>query len=532
MKFSSQYISYKNTGAFSKIVEDYLNADPALKDFYGKEPDMHGIRKAIKERKKYKHDRNLLVKVLQNQYSKLEVNEKVTFNIASLLEENTFTICTAHQPNIFTGHLYFIYKILHAIKLADKLNNKIKGCHFVPVYYMGSEDADLEELGEVTVNDKRYEWKTAQKGAVGRMKVDKSFIEIINGIESQLSIEKYGNEIIDLVRSCYQLDATIEQATFELVNHLFQEYGLLVLLPDNADLKRAFYDISKKELTEKFSQTAVEETLKVFPKKYKVQVAGRDINLFYLKDDIRERIEPYKDGFAIANTSTTFSKEEICQELKGFPERFSPNVILRPVFQELILPNVAFIGGGGELAYWLELKTVFEAANVPYPVLLLRNSFMIVKKSIAKKIAKLKFDSADFFKPEQLLIEAFVKTESNNKLYLDAEKASLNQVYEKISSSAKLIDVSLEKHVHALKVQALNKIELLEKKMLRAEKKKFEAGQRQINSIKSALFPKGNLQERVDNIMPFYALWGKSLIKKLYDHSNSLEQEFCIVEEQ
>lgn len=532
MKFSSQYISYKKTGVFSKIVEDYVSGDPALKDFYVNEPDMRGIRKAIKERKKYKYNRNLLVKALQDQYSSLKVNEQVQFNIESLLSENTFTICTAHQPNIFTGHLYFIYKILHAVKLADKLNNKIKGCHFVPVYYMGSEDADLEELGEVTVNDKRYEWKTAQKGAVGRMKVDKAFIGIINEIEAQLSIEKYGNEIIDLVRSCYQLNRTIEQATFELVHQLFKEYGLVVLLPDNADLKRAFYDVSKKELTEKFSQTAVVETLKVFPEKYKVQVAGRDINLFYLKDNIRERIEPYKDGFAIANSNITFSKEEIFQELKEFPERFSPNVILRPVFQELILPNVVFIGGGGELAYWLELKAVFEAVNVPYPVLILRNSFMIVKKGIATKIVKLKFDPEDFFKPNQFLIDTYVKTESKNKLYLEAEKALLSQLYEKISSSAKLIDTTLANHVAALKVQALNKVSLLEKKMLKAEKKKFEAGQRQINLIKSALFPRGNLQERVDNIMPFYALWGNGLIKKLYDHSNTLEQEFCIVEEQ
>ncbi len=532
MKFNSQYIPYKNTGAFSKIVEDYLNADPALKDFYGNEPDMQGIRKAIKERKKYKYDRKLLVKTFQDQYSTLEVNEKVKFNIASLLEEDTFTICTAHQPNIFTGHLYFIYKILHAVKLADKLNNKIKGCHFVPVYYMGSEDADIEELGEVTVNNKRYEWKTAQKGAVGRMKVDKAFITIINEIEGQLSIEKYGSEIIDLVKGCYQLDRTIEQATFQLVNQLFQEYGLLVLLPDNADLKRAFYDVSKKELTERFSQKAVTETLKIFPEKYKVQVAGRDINLFYLKDDSRERIEPYKDGFAIANTTLTFTREEICRELKDFPERFSPNVILRPVFQELILPNIIFVGGGGELAYWLELKTVFEAVNVPYPVLVLRNSFMIVKKGIATKIAKLKFDSEDFFKTEQFLTETFVKTESNNTLYLDAEKASLYQVYERISSSARLIDVTLEKHVNALMAQAVNRVRLLETKMLKAEKKKFEAGQRQIEKIKSALFPGGNLQERVDNLMPFYAFWGKSLIKKLYDHSNGLEQEFCILEEQ
>jgi bacillithiol biosynthesis cysteine-adding enzyme BshC len=262
-----------------------------------------------------------------------------------------------------------------------------------------------------------------------------------------------------------------------------------------------------------------------------VQAGGRDVNLFYLKDDVRERIETHKAGFAIAGTDIFFIKEEIEVELKEHPERFSPNVILRPVFQEMILPNIAFIGGGGELAYWLELKKVFQAVKVPFPVLILRNSFMIVNKKQAANISKLKFGPADLFEPENELIKELVNRESKLTLQLNEERASLQSLYDKIRLSATAVDISLKKHVDALATQALKRIVILEKKMLKAEKKKFAASQRQIINIKTALFPGGTLQERIDNLMPYYAIYGKDFLDMLYEHSTAIDQEFCILEE-
>lgn len=448
-----------------------------------------------------------------------------------MLSPDSFTICTAHQPNIFTGHLYFIYKILHAIRLAEDLKKELPAYNFVPVYYMGSEDADLEELGEVVINGKKYVWQTKQQGAVGRMKIDKPFIELIKEIEGQLSVEKYGNEIISLVKQCYTLDKTIEQATFEFVNTLFGEFGLVVFLPDNAALKNEFNAINTKELTEQFSHKLVAETIAEFPAEYKVQAAGRELNLFYLKDDKRERISKEGSVFKVQSLNIVFTEQDILQELKTHPERFSQNVILRPVFQELILPNIAFIGGGGELAYWLELKKVFDAVAVPFPVLVLRNSFMVVNNMTALKIESLGMAATEFFKGERILIDELVKRESAVSLNLEEEKKSLASLYHNIKVAATNIDRTLEQHVDALHTQASKRIEKLEKKMLRAEKKKFEAQQRQIHKIKETLYPLGTLQERIDNLLPYYSLWGKEFIKMLYENSKGLEQEFCIVEE-
>jgi bacillithiol synthase len=531
MNFIAQYISYRLTGSFSPIVYDYVEHHSKLRSFYKFEANVDGIKKAIEIRSQFTVNRSLLVSQLNKQYEQAGGSDLVRSNIQSLAEQNTYTVCTAHQPNIFTGHLYFLYKIAHIIKLAEELNAEIPDARFVPVFYMGSEDADLDELGEITINDKKYKWQTKQKGAVGRMKVDSTFITLIDEIEAQLSVEKFGGEIIAILRRTYQPGSTIEESTFRLVNELFGKYGLVVLLPDNAALKKEFVPVVSRELEEQFSNKVVQQTINHFPTEYKVQAAGREINLFYLKDELRERIEANHQGFRVANTGIHFTKDEISSEIQEHPDRFSPNVILRPLFQEMILPNVAFIGGGGELAYWLELRKLFEEARVPYPVLVLRNSFTVINHNLSHKIHALSYEPMDFFRHENELVTEHVSSRSELSLSLHEEKSRLLELYEQIKDTAVAVDVSLQKHVIALCKQALHKLEALEKKMLKAEKKKFEAQIRQIKKIRSLLFPGGILQERVENLLPFYAQYGPAFIDMIYENSKGLDQEYCIVEE-
>ncbi len=530
--FTTHKISYRQTNAFSKLVLDYLDAAPALDVFYNYKPNIEGIKKAVADRKNFSVNRKLLVDTFTKQYASLPISDTLKANIEALSNENTFTVCTAHQPNIFTGHLYFIYKILHAIKLCEELKQAMPENNFVPVYYMGSEDADLQELGEVYIKGYKYQWQTNQTGAVGRMIIDKNFLQIIDGITGQLAVEKNGIAIVDIVRATYKEGLTIEQATFHFVHHLFNDYGLLILLPDDKNLKAAFAPIITKELEEQFSEKAVALSMAAFPHEYKVQASGRAINLFYLKDDKRERIEAEKNGFAIANTDIKFTKENLMLELHQHAERFSPNVILRPVFQEMILPNVAFIGGGGEIAYWLELKNVFDAVGAFFPPLILRNSFTIMSKKVGEKIQSLGLQLEDTFKPEKQLIEEMVKKESEFTLDLKNEKEAFKTVYENIKTAVGNIDSTLNCHVHALRTQALNKLEILEKKMLKAEKKKFEAQQRQIQKLKTALYPNNNLQERVDNVLEYISLYGNEFIQTLYKNSIGLGNKFTILTEE
>ncbi len=246
---------------------------------------------------------------------------------------------------------------------------------------------------------------------------------------------------------------------------------------------------------------------------------------------MRERIVRVKDKFVTHDSRFTLHEKEILSELKDHPERFSPNVILRGIYQEIILPNLVYIGGGGEIAYWLQLKDLFEFYKIPYPVLLLRNSFLIVERKWQEKISKLGFTIEDFFLPEQELMNRLVARETKNEIKLNGNFTEADNLYESLKKQAVAIDSTLGKHVEALKTQSLYRLQELEKKMLRAEKRKFTDQQRQIHAIKENLFPKNGLQERIDNFMYYYAKWGKDFIRQLYQHSLNLEEEFVILTE-
>ncbi|MFT3843644.1 MAG: bacillithiol biosynthesis cysteine-adding enzyme BshC [Lacibacter sp.] len=525
----SHRLSYAQTGAFSKIVLDYLEGAEPVRSFYHHRPDLEGLKQAIEQRKLFSTKRNVLVGYLQKQYNTIESSDAVNSNIELLLKENTFTITTAHQPNLFTGPLYFIYKILHAIKSADELKKQLPAYNFVPVYYMGSEDADFEELSHFTVEGKKYQWSTTQSGAFGRMIIDKHITKLIDEVSGQLSIHPFGNEIIHALRESYKEKRSIQEATFAFVHFLFARFGLITIIADAKELKQLMIPVFEDELLNHTSSKLVEQTTYALEKHYKVQAGGREINLFYFDEDLRERIEALGDGFAVANTTIRFTKDQLLKELNEHPERFSPNVILRGLFQETILPNIAFIGGGGEIAYWLELKSVFDNYQVPYPVLLVRNSFLLAEKKWNNTIANLGFEINDFFLSEDELLNRLVKKESNNTIDLKSEIIKAEEFYTQLKNQAAQIDVTLTAHVDALKVKALHRLHELQKKMLRAEKRKFADQQRQIQAIKNQLFPNNSLQERKESFLSFYAKSGGSFINELYQLSPVLEQEFTVM---
>lgn len=529
-QFKSEYLSYSQTGKFSKIVLDYVSGAAGLKEFYEHPVNLEGIQSAIKSRKKFKTNRRLLVDEFSKQYKDFTGCDVIKTNIQLLSEENTFTICTAHQPNIFTGHLYFIYKIFHTIRLADALKKQLPEYKFVPVFFIGSEDADLEELNHIVIDGEKYEWNTDQTGAVGRMKVDDELLRLIDKISGRLSVEPFGKELVSLLKECYSKNATIEYATFLFVHYLFKEFGLLILLPDNAAYKKEMISVFEDDIFHHTSSDIVNRASERLSRNYKAQAYPREINLFYLKDNLRNRIVQVNNQFIVHDTNIVFTGEEIKKELLEHPERFSPNVILRGLFQEIILPDVAWIGGGGELAYWLQLKNVFNHYKVPFPVLILRNSFLIVDQKAVKLMRKLQLDVHNVFGSEDDVANSLVKRDSKLVLDLKKEKEQFEKIYSEIISRVDLIDATLHSHVEALRTRHVKKLSALEKKMLRSEKRKFLAQKNQLDKLFSILFPAGGLQERTENFMLFYSRWGKVFFRILYDASLTLEQEFCIIE--
>jgi uncharacterized protein YllA (UPF0747 family) len=304
------------------------------------------------------------------------------------------------------------------------------------------------------------------------MQVDDALLLLLKQLESYWSILPQGQQALEILKDAYQKGKTISEATLSFVHAFFGSKGLLVLQPDDATLKVAFIPVMEKELLTSFSHEAIQPTIAALSKDYHVQSEGRSINLFYLKDSIRARIEKQGEQFKVVDTDIQFTQAEIIAELHQYPERFSPNVILRGVYQETILPGVVFVGGGGELAYWMELKNVFQQVGVHYPLLQLRNSFLLIRQKQADQWAAMQFEEQDLFKPILELEVAYVKKHATQALDLQDQINHLTTLYSTIKNEVVKVDPTLGTHADNLAQQAKAKLLALEKKMVRAEKRK------------------------------------------------------------
>jgi len=520
---------YADTGLFSKLVLDYLKGEPQLRKLYAHKPDWEGIAESIKKREAFPTNRSVLVKVLQEQYASISDNTVSASQIDHLKHENCFTVCTAHQPNLFTGPIYVFYKIIHAIKLADELNQRFPDKRFIPVYYMGSEDADLDELGFSHTENQTLRWNTKQKGAVGRMVVDDALLELMKSWYETTRHQLHAEEVFVSIENIFVKGKSIQQASFELIHHWFGDKGILVLIPDHAELKSLATPIWKSELLEQSTQKSLKETQSWLTSNYRVQAPGREINLFFLESQIRARLIKDAGQFHVVDTDIKFSEEALLAWLHDHPETMSPNVLLRPLFQELILPNVAFVGGGGELAYWLSVKPIFDLHQIPYPVLLLRQSFVLLDEQITNRLEKLAIPFQNYFGEKVAFEYGIARLVSTSWPDLSQSKDDLENSYQAIAEKVKVVDLSLVNHVNALQNAAQQKIEALEKKLARAIKKRAEASIRQADKIRSVILPDGSFQERKIHGAEQYARFGKGLLNVIYERVDTLGREGVVL---
>lgn len=524
----AKYISYKETNAFSTGILDYISGKEQLKSFYKFSPDLSGFAEAIKARN-FQGDRSILVDVLHHQYGFIKTTFEVKANINLLADERTFTITTGHQLNIFTGPLYFIYKIVTAINLAKQLKQEFPDYNFVPVYWMATEDHDFEEINHVKLEDKMLTWTKETSGATGRLN-PKDLEEVLQAYKGFLGISENGLKLSQIVEDSYSQHDKLSDATRALVDALFGRYGLVCVDADEPGLKKQFAEIIYQDIIEENSSKYIAESnADLEALGYKPQVNPREINFFYMTDGLRERIVEDKGMYKVNHSDIKFSKEELQEEVRRFPERFSPNVVMRPVYQEVILPNLAYIGGGAEITYWLQLKSNFEHYKVDFPVLLLRNSAQFIDKRTEQRMHILGISQRDLFNDTLELKNEWIKSHVNIQLTLKDEERALNAIFDQIKLNAYKIDKTLSQSADAAKTRALRLINNLEKKMLRAEKRKHTTSLAQIENLKAKMFPSGGLQERSMNIAPMYVLFGDDFIASLVQHFKPLDHQFTIL---
>lgn len=525
-------ISHQATHSFSKLVTDYLSGAQGLAPFYRFAPDLEGLKKAVEERKNFPVNRPALVEVLKEQYRDYELSSAFQQQIESLLSENTFTVCTAHQPDLMTGYLYFFYKIIHAAKLADHLKENCPGNNFVPVFYIGSEDNDFDELSVFHYEGKTWRWETRQTGAVGRMSTTdlQSLVKALTA--SLIPPGATRDRLAKAISEAYDGQKTIAQAIRHIVHTFLGKFGVVVLDADDKRLKRCYQPVMADELRHRKAETLVKATSALLNEHYPTQAFARPVNLFYLKDNIRERIEKEDDGWKVLHSNISWPDDDaILAELKAHPEHFSPNVILRGPYQESILPDVAFIGGGSEVAYWMQLKDVYDHYGIFFPALILRQSALWMPKSALDLQHKLKLSDEDLFLSLIQLEKNQVLAISEKELNLHQESGQLEAILEQIKHKAGNIDPTLNSAAEGIKAKINHLTGRLEKKMIRAEKRHYADRMRQINRLKTLLFPDNHLQERHDCFLELYLQFGEQFTEIQYEHTLPFGDQFLLIKE-
>lgn len=522
-------IRYQDMGYFPPLIVDYLNEEPAVRGWYNRFPHIDHFEGQIAEKQNFPMAiRRTLVDALRRQYQHVDASLATWHHIEQLELSTTFTVTTGHQLNLFTGPMYFIYKIASAVNLAKELKARYPQYNFVPVYWMATEDHDFEEINHFTYKGKKFQWPGTNEGPVGRRSTE-GLHEVYERFALDLGPGERADFLRALFKKAYLEHGNLTEATRYLANELFKSYGLVIVDGDDAELKKLFAPYAHTELVEQRSFKTVTDTIAEFDQ-YKVQVNPREINLFYMTDVKRERLVATENGYALADDTKSWSAEELFTELETNPERFSPNVILRPLYQEVILPNLCYIGGGGEIAYWLELKRNFDAFNVVFPMLLIRNGALASTTAWDNKRKKLQLEWSELFASLPELIRIAIARNTTEQLDLSAQKEQLNQLFAELKSLAEQTDKSFINAVVAQETKQVKGLEKLEKRLLKAHQRKYHELTERVSRLKMAHFPGGGLQERKANFAEFYQEAGDDFLPKIFERFRPLEQQFdCLI---
>jgi len=522
-------VPVSETGKIQKLVKDYLDGNPSLKNLYEFEPEMDSFEKAMLLKQSFPvRNREVLCQSLIDQYKETGLlSESLEARIKLLESDDTFTITTGQQNGILLGPLYTALKICNTIALAKALKEKFPSKNFLPVFWMATEDHDIDEIRTVNVCGKKYTWETQQTGAAGKLS-NKGLTDLIQQIKAELSENESSELFLEICRKAYELN-DLSKATRYLAHFLFENEELIIIDADRKELKQIFTSIISNDIFNELSFQESQKAIKQLNENYKVQVNGREINFFYLREGYRERIERTSSGFRTADSKFIFSEEDLKSEIENSPERFSPNVMMRPVYQETILPNLAYFGGGAELSYWLELKPVFDAYNTQYPILLLRNSAMVLDRTNHHRYNNSKLSAKDLFLPLSTLEKRFALLQAEDDLELKAELEILNQWLQRIEQKASKIHPSLKASALAMGARFKHQTNQFSLKLIREAKRKERIGENRIEQLFKYVYPNGKLQERQESLLTYFHEFGSGFIDDLIESQDPTGNSFVLM---
>jgi bacillithiol biosynthesis cysteine-adding enzyme BshC len=510
------YTSVAQPG-FTQLIQDYVDQKPQLRPFITDFPTKDNVLKHLSTASFSPSKRNVLVEALKAQYHSAEM--ELPSSVDSLIDENTFVVTTGHQLSLYGGAKYFIHKIISTIQLSRVLNASQNERKVLPLFWMATEDHDYYEINSFKQFGSQISSTKSGYGPMGRVSPE-VFEETLSELKTLIGSSVDANFVYEIFKKSFDKKNWAD-ATRYWVQQLFGE-ELIIIDGDDTSLKQLFIPQIKDELMKRKSNLCIEKTSEtLIDMGYHKQVGQREINLFYIEDGIRERIYAEGNMYYANNTDISWSESELLQLVDSNPEKFSPNATLRPLFEEVILPNIAYIGGPGELAYWFQLKHNFDRQDVPFPMLILRDSFALVSEKDLDSLNKLKLNFAELGLPQNELIHRYLELNTVPLANFDGDKNDLSEVQKSIMDKTLLHNSALEKMMSA-EFHRWNKLfTKLDKKLTRELKDREEVNLNRVEKLSAKYFPKGKLNERSQGFIDDLLILGnEDYLSELFACSN------------
>jgi len=496
---------YKNP-----ILLDLFKKDSNLSSFHNGTELSHIDRDFLEKRDISIENREVLYQVISSQYSKTGL--KIPENLKAIKNKGVFTITTGHQLCVFGGPQYFIHKIISVITIVENLKLKFKDFDFIPLFWMASEDHDFQEISSLNIFNKNLSVVKEDGKGVGKLNPE-IFSPILESLKD-LFKNDFRFKNLESIFSASLNQQNWANATRYWISKVFEKENLIVIDADDVKLKKLFLPVFKNELEKQFIYNSVENTNnKLRSLGYEPKINPRVLNLFFLEDKKRHRIIFENNVFKIGDSNLKL--EEILSLLNSSPEKFSPNVLMRPIYQELLLPNLVYVGGPSELVYWSQLKKSFDQVDINFPILILRDHFNWMSEKSYKQWKNLGFSDDDLAINPDTLIKNYVLNSNNETFDFKIENELLDKLFQNLLDKAKGVETTLEPSVNGTIKGMKSDLEKIKNKFLKALKNKEELKKNQLNKISSQLHVNNKLTERIDSFIPMYVRNEKEYIKTL-----------------
>ncbi len=515
--------------AFPDLFATYCSRYETVADFYAGDFRSVEARRAAADRAAaMNRDRETLVGILLDQNGRWGMDERTHAHIKALRDPRSATVVTGQQVGLFGGPLYTIYKIITMLQLTRKLQEET-GRPAAPVFWLEGEDHDFEEIASVTLlreNEPvsvRYSGPSLSNavnaGPAGSLVPGEDIRDLLSRIEEILPPTDFREPLLQAVRAAYKPDVTLLDAFARLIKALFPESGIVFINPNDARLKRMAAPLFRREIED---PEAVVSRMKAVSERlqragFHAQVHPRSTNLFLLEEGGRYAIDAAGDGFRLRGKDRQFTRKELSAILEQQPERFSPNVVFRPLMQDLVLPTAAYVAGPGEVSYFAQFKPVYEWAGVAMPLIYPRASVSLVETKVEKVLERYGLTVADMERDLERLFGRVALQESEVDLDEAFRQAarSLHEAVGAIRPVVEKVDPTLAKSAEATRAALVKEWERLRERVLKAEKRNHDEIRGRLEKALVNLLPFGKPQERVLSALYFLNKYSPELLRAL-----------------